>query len=144
MTFGADGVTTERVTNPDAETVSDVVGANIRDIRKRHGWKVADLAARCQQLGGDGEALTAAVIENIEHGRRHGGDRRTRFVTVDELLTIAEALSVPPSALMPELAEGPGDIPVLFGLDDMAAGLRAALGSVDELKARLAKREGDG
>ena len=140
MSFREDGVTVGHVPNPDAPTVSDVVGASVRDIRKRHGWTVADLAARCQRLGGGAAALTANVIENIEHGRRRNG-KRTRDITVDELLDLAEALSVPPSALMPELGESPGDIPVLFGLDDTEAGLRALLGRVEEMKARFAKRD---
>src|SRR5689334_4133355 len=129
MTSREDGVTVEHV--PSSGTVSDAVAANIRDIRRRRGWNAADLAARCKQLGGGAEALSANVIENIEHGRRRDGVR-TRFITVDELLAIANALSVPPSALMPELGEGPQEIPLLFGLDDMEEGLRAALGSVEE------------
>ena len=143
MTFGEDGVTAERVPGPDAGTVSNVVAASIRDIRKRHGWSVADLAARCEQLGGGAEALTVNVIENIEHGRRRDG-QRTRFITVDEMLSLAEALSVPPSALLPELAEGPKDVKVLFGLDDTAAGLRALLGRVEDMQARFAERESEG
>ena len=85
-----------------ADTISDSVGANVRDLRKRRGWKPADLAERCRQLGA--EAITPAVIENIEHGRRRDGVR-TRDITVDELVSLALALSVAPADLMAELEE---------------------------------------
>jgi hypothetical protein len=41
----------------------------------------------------------------VEHRRPRGthGGQRTRLVTIDELVTLAEALSMPPAALMPEL-----------------------------------------
>ena len=45
---------------------------------------------------------------------------------------------------MPELGEGPQDIPVLFGLDDTAAGLRALLDRIEDLQARYAEREQEG
>lgn len=118
-------------------TVSDAVGANIRDFRKRRGWKPADLARRCSQLGGGAEAITASVVENIEHGRRRDGER-TRDITVDELVALAHALSVPPAALLPELGEGAGDMRVMFGLEDAEAGLRATLARVEEIKTRIA------
>jgi hypothetical protein len=42
------------------------------------------------------------VIENIEHGRRKNGER-TRDVTVDELIILADALMVGPGLLLPEM-----------------------------------------
>jgi len=119
----------------DGPTWSDAVAANIRDLRKRRGWTVADLARRCQDLGGAG--LTAAVVENIEHGRPRGG-KRTRDVTVDELAVLAAALSVPASALMPALADGPADVGVVplpgFGLAAVEDGLRALLTRIEEAR----------
>lgn len=112
-------------------TVSDIVAAAIRDTRKKRGWKVADLADRCAELGGGAEALTENVIENIESGRRRNG-RRTRDITVDELLAIAAALGVPPASLFPTLGDGPGGVEVLYGLDDAIAGLQAARQTIEE------------
>ena len=133
MAFGETGVTSEHVPGPDTRSISDAVGANIRDFRKRRGWKPADLAEHCRFLGA--ETLTPAVIENIEHGRRRDG-KRTRDITIDELVAIAQALSVPPSALMPELAEGPADTLVMFGLEETTEGLRTLLGRIEDMKAR--------
>lgn len=79
---------------------SDTVGENIRAIRKRHGWSVAELAERCEQAGAH---ISASVIENIEHGRRRNGER-TRDITVDELVVLAAALRVTPGVILPALA----------------------------------------
>lgn len=79
---------------------SDTVGENIRAIRKRHGWSVAELAERCEQAGAH---ISASVIENIEHGRRRNGER-TRDITVDELVVLAAALRVTPGVVLPALA----------------------------------------
>lgn len=78
------------------QSASKVVGANVRRIRRGKEWSVAELAARCVRVGG--EELTHGAITNIELGRRN------RTVTVDELLILAEALSVIPAALLPALA----------------------------------------
>jgi transcriptional regulator with XRE-family HTH domain len=83
-------------------TTSDTVGASVRSLRKRNGWTVSYLAARCAELGGDAAKLTAPIIENIEHGRKRDG-ARTRDTTVDELVSLADAFAVPPSALLPVL-----------------------------------------
>lgn len=89
-----------------SETVSDVVAARVRALRKARNWLTGDVAARCAELGVP--ELTENVIENIESGRRRNG-RRTRAVTVDELYTLAEALDAPPVALLPDgLKELPG------------------------------------
>jgi transcriptional regulator with XRE-family HTH domain len=79
---------------------SDTVGANVRMMRKNRGLSVAELAEKCADLGSP--QITAAVIENIEHGRRKNGDR-TRDVTVDELIILADALMVGPGLLLPEM-----------------------------------------
>jgi transcriptional regulator with XRE-family HTH domain len=78
-------------------TVSDIAAARLREVRKRRGWQVADLAARCAALGAG--HLTENTIENIESGRRSDG-RRRRALTVDELLALAAALSVAPVHLL--------------------------------------------
>lgn len=115
--------------------ISDAVAAAIRETRKQRGWSVAELAERCDEIGAG--PITANVIENIESGRRKDG-KRTRDITVDELVAIAQALGVHPAALMPELGQGPLDVPLLFGLDDAEAGLQAALSRIGDVKERLA------
>jgi transcriptional regulator with XRE-family HTH domain len=72
--------------------VSDHVAGKIRDARKQRGWSTDELAERC--------GLTGNVIENIEGGRRRGGER-TRDITVDELFAISWALGAGPLELLP-------------------------------------------
>lgn len=79
---------------------SDVVAARVKELRRRRGWSAQELANRCVELGAP--KVTAATIANIETGRMKD-DRRTRMLTVDELLVFALALDVPPLLLlMPE------------------------------------------
>lgn len=78
------------------DSVSDAVAAKVRALRKAHGWLAADLAARC--------SLSENVIENIEHGRRKHG-RRTRQISVDELVELARALEVGVADLLPGLQQ---------------------------------------
>lgn len=81
--------------------VSEVVGRRVREIRLRANLTGTDLARRCADLGM--QHLSTATISNIETGRRDGNGHRTRTVTVDELLTLAEALNVSPvDLLVPE------------------------------------------
>lgn len=61
------------------------------------GWTAKDLAARCAAIGVP--EITTAVIANIETGRRDKDGARRRDVTVDELLTLAYALEMPPVLL---------------------------------------------
>lgn len=84
-------------------TVSDLAGRRIKETRLRRGWTAAQLAARCADLGAP--ELTASVIANVETGRRDQSGRRRRFVTVDELLTLAYALDVAPVLLFVPVGE---------------------------------------
>lgn len=77
------------------------MGANIRSLRKSSDLTMGQLAARCARLGGDAEKLTEPVITNIELGRRDKSGKRHRDITIDEIIFIAAALSVPPAMLMP-------------------------------------------
>jgi transcriptional regulator with XRE-family HTH domain len=83
--------------------VSDHVAGKIRDARKQGGWSTDELAERC--------GLTGNIIENIESGRRRGGER-TRDVTVDELFAISEAFGIGPLKLLPSRprSHGPEDL----------------------------------
>jgi transcriptional regulator with XRE-family HTH domain len=84
--------------NVTVETVSDVVAARVRQVRKRRDWSPADLAARCAALGA--ADLTENVIENIESRSQRGGTKRPRPVTVDELVALSAALNVAATHLL--------------------------------------------
>jgi transcriptional regulator with XRE-family HTH domain len=73
---------------------SDFVGVRIREIRQERGWTAQDLAVKCAEVGAT--EITAAVIANMETGRRDADGRRRRDVTIDETLALAYALEVPP------------------------------------------------
>lgn len=77
---------------------SDVVGQRIKELRRKRGWSLGDLAEACARAGA--EQLTSNAIENIEHGRRDKNRRRRRMVTIDELLAFALALDVAPVHLL--------------------------------------------
>lgn len=100
---------------------SDLVAAKARTARKALGWSGQQLADRCAETGAP--ELTAAVVANIETGRR---DRKTgqrrREVTVEELLALARALGVSPGWLLQPLLV---DLPRPG--DDEAERLRAAM-----------------
>lgn len=78
---------------------SDIAGDQIKEWRGRRGMTAEDLAERCDELGAP--EITAAVIANIETGRRdRTTKRRRRLLTLEELLIFAEALDVPPVRLI--------------------------------------------
>jgi transcriptional regulator with XRE-family HTH domain len=76
---------------------SDVVAARVKQVRKRRDLTVAELAARCAELGAP--QLTAQALYKLE-GQRESASRRPRPVTVDELLALALALDAPPLYLL--------------------------------------------
>jgi transcriptional regulator with XRE-family HTH domain len=69
---------------------SDLIAAQLKQLRARRKLTVKDLAARCHELGATD--LTANVLTNIEVRRRD--------VAVDELLVLALALDVAPTHLL--------------------------------------------
>ncbi|MFI6049969.1 helix-turn-helix domain-containing protein [Streptomyces violascens] len=79
------------------EILSDLVADQIRMHRTRLGLNREQLAEECARLGAP--ELTYAAITNIETGRRDKEGKRRREVSVDELMTFAYALSVPPLLL---------------------------------------------
>jgi transcriptional regulator with XRE-family HTH domain len=85
------------------QSVSDVVAARVREVRGKRGMTVAELAARCAELGVP--ELTAQALYKLEQRRQ--GKLRPRPVTVDELLVLALALDIAP-------------VHLLAGLDDQA------------------------
>jgi len=100
--------------------LSDLVAERVRKLRKERGLTAAELAARCAEAGMP--QLTTQVIYKLEGQRTN---RAPRPVTVDEVLVLADALTVPPAVLVPELLQGPGDLDAsLFdGIGDMIAKL---------------------
>ncbi|MDK9498237.1 helix-turn-helix transcriptional regulator [Streptomyces katrae] len=80
------------------ENLSDVAADQIRKHRTRLGLNREQLAEECARIGAP--ELTYAAITNIETGRRDKDGKRRREVTIDELMTFAYALGVPPLLLM--------------------------------------------
>ena len=108
---------------------SDLVAQRITELRRLRRWSAKALAGQCAEAGAP--EITAAVIANIETGRRGPDGIRRRDVTVDELLAFAAALGVKPGDLL-----GPwgGREPGLFAAELLAAferpEVRAALRSL--------------
>ena len=71
-------------------TLSDIVGARVRGVRRERKINRDQLSDRCAERGG---YLSAAVLLNIESGRVTGG-RKRREITIDELAVLADALTV--------------------------------------------------
>jgi transcriptional regulator with XRE-family HTH domain len=80
-------------------SASDLAGRRIREGRLRRGWTVRELAERCAKAGAP--QMTAVVIGDLETRRR-----ASRQITVDELLTLAHILEVPPLQLTLPLGAG--------------------------------------
>lgn len=80
-------------------SASEYIAGQINKIRKRAGLNREQLAEKCRQAGAS-SSLTAAVVANIETGRRGPDGRRRRDVTVDELVIFAKALDVSPLLLV--------------------------------------------
>ncbi len=95
-------------------TPSDVAAATVREVRGKRGMTVAELAARCAELGAP--QLTAQALYKLE--ARRPGKLRPRPVTVDELLTLACALDIAPVYLLTGLGDDGGPYPVTGNVAD--------------------------
>lgn len=84
-------------------SASDQVGVRVRDLRRRNGLSVEQLAERCGAAGIPLSTTALYLIEGGGRGKSTGRERRR--VTVDELLVLAKALDVPAFRLLPEVAE---------------------------------------
>lgn len=82
------------------QTFSDLVAERVTCVRKSRGMTAQDLAERCATTEVGAPEITAQTISNIETGRRDKDGRRRRAVTVDELMSLAVALQVPPADLL--------------------------------------------
>ena len=74
-----------RVGQPEQGTPTARAVRRIRDARKARGWSVQQLADACAAAGM--ESLTRSTLAKIESGIRE-------FITVDELVVIADALGL--------------------------------------------------
>lgn len=81
---------------PTAETVA----ANVRRVRAARGWSTYELAGKLAKAG---RPIAPSAISKIERGERQ--------VSTDELVTLAVAFGVSPSALLLPFTDGP-DKPV--------------------------------
>lgn len=79
-------------------TPSDVAAKRVREVRRKRGLTVAQLAERCAERGMP--ELTEQALYNLEAGRADKRGRRRRAVTVDELLVLSLALDVAPTHLL--------------------------------------------
>lgn len=104
-----------------SESVSDVVAARVREVRQSRGITAPQLAEKCKDLGMP--HLSAATISNIETGRRKDG-KRTRTVTVDELMTLAVALGVAPVHLLVPPSRSTAPYMITPGRREMALSAR--------------------
>ncbi|MFG1826744.1 helix-turn-helix domain-containing protein [Microbispora bryophytorum] len=92
-------------------SASRVVAKRVKEFRQAHGWSAQELARRCAEAGMP--HLDRSIIANLESGRR-------AMITIDEVLTLAWVLSVPPLmmflplgstdeiAITPDVAVHPG------------------------------------
>lgn len=78
--------------------LSDTVGEQVTYWRKFCGWNRERLAEECGRIGMP--ELTAAVLTNIESGRRNSEGQRRRTISVDEAAVLARALSIPLISLL--------------------------------------------
>jgi transcriptional regulator with XRE-family HTH domain len=83
-------VQVEAVGHPAGIRASDLIAAQMKQLRALRNLTVKELGARCQELGAI--ELTANVLTNIEVRRRD--------VSADELLVLALALDVAPTHLL--------------------------------------------
>lgn len=111
---------------PGGTSVSTVVAANVRLLRKERGWSGRELAER--------SGISPAIIDNIETGRAVGGERRRR-IAIDELIAIANGLGVAASDLLPALGEPTGEV-ARVNAERLAEDARA-------LHVRVRKLQGD-
>ncbi len=76
------------------ESPSAAVVGRVNQLRDGKGWSVARLAEQCARIGSP--HLNANVLTNLLARKQ-----RRRDVTVDEAVTLAEALGVPLYRLLP-------------------------------------------
>ena len=120
-------------------TPSDVVAARVREVRKKRGMTVADLAARCADMGAP--ELTAQALYKLES--RRPGKLRPRPVTVDELLTLAVALNVAPVHLLVPIDDPRALYPVVGGVLVDRFGARAWIRGIGPIDPDADPREFD-
>jgi transcriptional regulator with XRE-family HTH domain len=111
-------------------TISEVVGRNVRDIRKRRQQSVDEFAQAAAAAGHP--ELTRDAIYAIETGRPLEG-RRRRTVSADELWAFAEVFDVPLSVLMYPLLQPTGqESTLVFNSPEERAGFMETVNKLIE------------
>jgi transcriptional regulator with XRE-family HTH domain len=133
---------------------SELAGLRIRQARQQRDWTAKELADQCAAAGAP--QITPTVITNLETRRR-----KTREITLDEVLVLAHVLDVPPLQLMvpqnadEELEVIPGGRldalaaadwivgdPAPIGLDVIGAPAASAAGPLERWQERLVRTVG--
>jgi transcriptional regulator with XRE-family HTH domain len=78
----------------------EVLGENVRRLRRDREWSQADLAARLTELGYPMTQAMIAKIESVRTDRATNDVRAARSVSVDELVALAYALDTSPTNLL--------------------------------------------
>lgn len=86
-----------------APTVAETIAHRVRKYRRERDWSVRQLADECAKRGAT--TLTQASLTNIERGLTSTSGRGSRAVSVEEMLTLAAVLQVPPIMLMVPFGE---------------------------------------
>jgi transcriptional regulator with XRE-family HTH domain len=107
----------EQATRPTAEPITAVVADRVRSFRERSGMSQAELAERMAELGTPWKRATVVNLEkrgmmSAKRGTAAGRDS----ITAQELLTLAQALSVPPVWLLADTESGT-PVPIAKGID---------------------------
>ena len=93
------------------------VAANVKRLRLARGMS---LRALSEALGSAGRSLSQDAINKIENGAKEGS-KSVRRVDVDDLVALAAALRVNPSALLLPLTDDPADVIALAGVGEVNA-----------------------
>lgn len=83
------------------QSPSALAGRKVRELRRQRHWSASELAAHCTLLD-PATSITGTIVTNLETARRS-----SRQMTIEELLTFARALGVPPGSLLPSSSECP-------------------------------------
>ncbi|MFF1655793.1 helix-turn-helix domain-containing protein [Streptomyces sp. NPDC058255] len=94
------------------------VAANVKRLRKDRGWSLKVLS---EALDGVGRKLSQDAINKIENGAAEDTTKQIRRVDVDDLVALAVAFNVNPSALLLPLTDDPTEIVKVTGVGDVSA-----------------------
>jgi transcriptional regulator with XRE-family HTH domain len=111
------------------ESASSTVANRVQQLRKRHGWSVARLAAECAKVGAP--QLTANVLTNLLSRQQ-----RRRDLTVEEVGALAAVFDVVPATLLPDIWEpidDPARLILSFKSPEQAEEMRKTLAGLERV-----------